>query len=129
MLKISRLCLGGAIAALITLVPIAAPAEEIGVSRADLPNYNGEYSLENATGTTIHYQWRWGSKAWTNATLAKGEVDTYSLPLGGDPHKRLPIPYVRFDRTGGDNQVTWREYKVEFHAVTWLTPPVRSNRT
>jgi len=61
MQKAFQLFFGGALAALIALVPIAAPAQ-VGTSCADCPNYSGAYSIENTTGTTIHYQYRWGDK-------------------------------------------------------------------
>ena len=120
MLKTVRLCLWGAMAALSTLAPSVASAEEVGVSRADLPSYSGEFSIENATQTTIHYQYRWGDKeAWRTSTLARGRVDVHSCALGADPHKRIPAPYVRFGR---------HEYEMDFFAVGYAGYGPKQNK-
>src|SRR5207253_9486382 len=63
--------------------------------------------LENATGTTIHYQYRWGDKhEWKKMELRSGAIEKHTYPLGEDRNKKVPTPYVRFDRIGGDNSVT-----------------------
>jgi len=116
-------------AAMIALVPIAALAQ-VGTSCADCPNYRGAYSIENKTGTTIHYQYRWGDKhEWKRMTLASGVIETHSYPLGEDPHRQVPIPYVRFDRIGGDNNVTFKEYKMGFHAIGYAGYGPEKNKT
>lgn len=129
MRKALQLCFGGAMAALIALVPIAAPAQ-VGTSCADCPNYSGAFSIENSTGITIHYQYRWGDKhEWKKMALASGVIETHSYPLGEDRHKQVPTPYVRFDRIGGDNKVTFQEYKMQFHAVGYAGYGPKQNKT
>ena len=109
---------GVAVAAVMTLAPVAASAEQTGTSCADCPSYSGAFSVENNTGRTIHYEYRWGENhPWKKMSLASGIVETHSYPLGDDVHGRAPVPFVRFDRIGGDNGVTWREYRMQFHAV------------
>ena len=100
------------------LAPNITHAEQIGTSCADCPNYSGAYSIENSTGVSIPYQFRWGSsQPWRSIRLASGRVETHSYPLGADKNKRVPTPYVRFDRIGGDNMFTAQEYKMKFYAV------------
>ena len=106
------------IASLLAWSPMAADAEEVGISCADCPDYNGAFSIENTTGTVIHYQYRWGDKhPWKPMTLGTGRIETHRYPLGGDRNARVPTPFVRFDRIGGDNAVTMKEYRMQFHAV------------
>jgi hypothetical protein len=103
-------------AAALTITPAAS--QNVGTSCADCPNYSGAYSIENTTGVTINYQFRWGNKhAWKNMALASGMIETHSYPLGEDRTAKVPTPYVRFDNTGGDNKVTYTEYKMQFYAI------------
>ena len=96
----------------------ATLAEDVGTSQADLPSYTGAFSIENETGALIHYEFRWGSNhAWKKMALASGRVETHTYPLGEDAKRKVPTPYVRFDRIGGDRSVTFQEYQMEFHAV------------
>ena len=60
--------------------------------------------------------------------LRSGAIETHSYPLGGNPHQRVPTPYVRFDRVGGDNAVTFQEYKMEFYAVGYAGYGAPENR-
>jgi hypothetical protein len=118
MKKLLQLCVGGAMAALIALAPIAAAQERTGTSQADLPNYSGAYTIENATGITIYYDYRWGNKSeWKTMALRSRATEKHSYPLGADRNAKAPTPYVRFDRIIFDNGVTFQEYKMEFHAV------------
>jgi hypothetical protein len=108
----------------------AALAEQIGTSCADCPSYSGAYSIENTTGVTIHYQYRWGDKHdWKRMALQTGKVETHSYPLGADSHAKVPTPYVRFDRVGGDNAVEWKEYKMEFFATGYAGYGPAVNKT
>jgi hypothetical protein len=102
----------------LALTAPAALAEQIGTSCADCPNYNGAYSIENTTGVTIRYQYRWGSKRpWKKMTLASGYIETHSYPLGEDRRAKVPTPYVKFDSYGGDAGYQKKEYRMQFHAV------------
>jgi hypothetical protein len=99
-------------------VSTAALAENVGTSQADLANYAGAFSIENTTGVTIPYSYRWGDKhPWKSMSLASGHVETHSYPLGQDPNAKVPTPYVRFDRIGGDQNYTAKEYRMEFYAI------------
>jgi hypothetical protein len=131
MVKAFQWLCGATVAGLIVLAPFGAPAQErVGTSQEDLPNYSGSYSIENATGITIHYQYRWGDKSeWKRMALRAGEIETHSYPLGQDRNKRVPAPYVRYDRIGGDNSVTFQEYKMQFYAVGYAGFGPRQNRT
>lgn len=112
---------------LITLVSIAAQ-ERVGTSQADLPNYRGAYSIENKTSVTIPYEYRWGNKGqWKKMSLRSGVVETHFCPLGQDG--KAPIPYIRFDRIGGDNSVTVKEYRMEFHAIGYAGYDPGQNKT
>ena len=131
MQKAFQLFFRGAVVAFFALVPIAAFAQEqVGTSCADCPAYSGAYTIENATGITIHYQYRWGnSSEWKRMTLGSGATEKHFYPLGADPNKKVPTPYVRYDRVGGDSGVTLQEYKMEFHAVGYAGYGPRQNRT
>jgi hypothetical protein len=95
--------------------PLGAQTETI---CEDCPSYSGEYSIENTTGGTINYQYRWGSNhQWKRMALASGSVETHSYPLGDSPYTKVPTPYVRFDNFCGNNNVTWTQYRMEFYAL------------
>jgi hypothetical protein len=113
-----RFALAAGFAALFALPLSGHAGEATGTSCADCPNYSGAFSIVNNTGTTIHYQYRWGNHhEWKRMALASGRVETHTYPLGEDRQAKAPTPYVRFDRIGGDQQVTFQEYKMQFHAV------------
>lgn len=125
--KAFQLFFGGAMAALLALVSVAAQ-EHVGTSQADLPTYRGAYSIENTTGVTIPYEYRWGNKGeWKKMSLRSGHTETHWYPLGQDG--KAPIPYVRFDRIGGDNAVTSKEYKMQFRAIGYAGYGPRENKT
>ena len=114
----ARFFLAFFVASMLVWLPLLVSAETVGTSCADCPDYSGAFSIENTTGTTIRYQYRWGDQHdWKPMTLGSGRVETHRYPLGDDPHKRVPTPYVRFDRIGGDSAVTMKEYKMQFYAV------------
>ena len=130
MQKTFQLFFGSAMVALIALVPIAAPAQGVGTSCADCPNYLGAYTIENTTGITIHYQYRWGNKhEWKKMALGSGAIERHWYPLGEHSNTRVPTPYVRFDRIGGDDSVTLQEYRMEFHAIGYAGYGPRVNKT
>jgi hypothetical protein len=121
-----------AAAVAIAVLPISAHAEKMGSTCSDCASYSGAYSIENTTGVTIRYQYRWGSSgAWKSMTLASGMVETHSYPIGGNKKNTAPTPYVRFDRLGGDKVVTWKDYRMEFYAVGYAgyTPASKANKT
>lgn len=129
MKKTFQLLCGGAMAALIALVSVAAQ-ERVGTSQADLPNYRGAYSIENKTRVTIPYEYRWGNKGeWKRMTLKSGAIETHWYPLGEDRNKKAPTPYVRFDRIGGDNSVTFKEYRMQFRAIGYAGYGPRENKS
>lgn len=125
-----RATLTGLVAGLM-LAPGLAQAEPLGSSCSDCPSYRGAFSITNNTGVPIHYQVRWGSKhEWKSITLQSGYQETHSYPLGEDKHARVPTPYIRFDRIGGDGgAVTWQEYKMQFHAVGYAGYGPKKNTT
>jgi hypothetical protein len=82
---------------------------------ANHPSYRGAFSLDNSTGTTMHYQVKWGNGQWKSQTLQSGMTTTHWYPL--DDADRAPTPYVRFDRIGGDNAYTEQEYEMDFYKV------------
>lgn len=121
----------GFCALVLALTPIAARGgENIGTSCEDCPNYRGAFSIRNDTGQVIHYQYRWGDRHdWKRMTLDTGHIETHSYPLGENPHAPVPTPFVRFDNTGGDGQVTWREFRIQFHATGYAGYGPAVNRT
>ena len=78
-------------------------------------SYRGAFSLDNTTGTTMHYQVKWGNGRWKSETLNTGLTRTHWYPLDGAD--KAPTPYVRFDRIGGDGAFTEREYEMDFFKV------------
>lgn len=126
----SRRSLGFAALALALLAPLTSHAESIGTSCEDCPNYRGAFSIRNDTGRVMHYQYRWGDRQdWRRMALDTGRIETHSYPLGENPHARVPTPFVRFDDTGGDGRVTWREYRIQFHATGYAGFGPVTNRT
>jgi len=118
MRSILRASLAPLLAAALAAASGGAAAADVRVGEADLPSYNGAFSIENETGAPIHYQLRWGSShAWRRITLASGHVETHSYPLGADPARRVPAPYVRFDRLGDDQGIAFEECAMQFRAV------------
>ena len=124
---------GLAVLAVLTLMNVpmqTVRAEEIGTSCADCPSYDGAFSISNDTGALIHYQMRWGNRAnWKRIELPTGRLETHRYPLGSDAAGRAPIPFVRFDDVADDHRVTFREYRMEFHAVGYAGYGPKVNRT
>jgi hypothetical protein len=117
-------------AASLTAASMATLAEDVGTSQADLPSYTGAFSIENETGALIRYEFRWGSNhSWKTMALASGRIETHTYPLGADPNRKVPTPYVRFDRIGGDRGVTFQEYEMEFRAIGYAGFGPAENRT
>ena len=105
------------LALLLTTPLITRAQERVGTSCADCPNYSGAFSIENPTGVTIPYEYRWGNGPWRHMSLQSGHTETHSYPLGGNRNASVPTPYVRFDRIGGDGQFTPKEYHMGFYAM------------
>jgi len=77
--------------------------------------YRAGFSLANDTRVEIRYQIKWGDGQWKSERLQSGYTTTHSYPMdGGD---KAPRPYVRFDRIGGDNAVTEKEYEMDFYKM------------
>lgn len=102
---------GGAMAALIALVSVAAQ-ERTGTSQADLPSYRGAYSIENKTGVTIPYEYRWANKSeWKRMTLKSGATETHWYPMASISTMAMQQPQsyqlrCRGARTDRDMQIS-----------------------
>jgi hypothetical protein len=106
--------------------PTVARSESVGTSCADCPSYKGAFSLENTTGVTVKYQVKWGSsRQWKSMTLESGKIMTHSYPL--DDAGQAPVPYVRFDKIGGDSSYTAQEYEMDFRKVGYAGYGARPN--
>jgi hypothetical protein len=105
------------LALLLTAPAIGASQERVGTSCADCPDLRAAFSIENATGITLHYQVKWGqSREWKSTTLVSGHVMKHSYPL--DAGGKAPAPYIRYDSVGGDGAAfTAQEYHLQFHAI------------
>jgi hypothetical protein len=104
--------------ALFLATPLITRAQEnVGTSCADCANYSGAFSIENPTGVTISYEYRWGNGPWKHMSLQSGHTEKHSYPLGDNRNARVPTPYVRFDRIGGDAQFTPQEYQMHFYSI------------
>jgi hypothetical protein len=117
--------------AIVLVCPVIAGGQErVGTSCADCPNYSGAFSIENATGVTIPYQYRWGDKhPWKSISLSSGRTETHSYPLGENRNGRAPTPYIRFDWIAGDSHSTLKEYRMEFHAIGYAGYGPRTHTT
>jgi hypothetical protein len=113
---------------LLILPGISGAQERVGTSCADCPNYSGAFSIENVTGVTIPYQYKWGDGAWKQMSLQSGHTETHSYPLGGNRNGRVPPPYVRFDRIGGDGRFEPKEYHMQVYAVGYAGFGPRAQR-
>ena len=116
--------------ALFLATPLVTRAQEnIGTSCADCASYSGAYSIENSTGVTISYEYKWGNGPWKHMSLQSGHTETHSYPLGENRNCRVPPPYVRFDRIGGDAQFTPQEYHMQFYAIGYAGYGAATNNT
>ena len=109
---------------------LTARAQDVGVSTSDNASYSGAFSIENPTRVVIHYEYKWGeSKPWKKGTLQPGDTDTLSYPLGDNKATKVPTPFVRFDRIGGDTAYTAQEYRMQFYAVGYAGYGPAANTT
>ena len=117
--------------ALLSTYPVVVGGQErVGTSCADCPNYSGAFSIENKTGVTIRYQYKWGDQhPWKSMSLNSGQIETHSYPLGENRNGRAPTPYVRFDWIAGDGRSTPKEYRMAFHAIGYAGYGPRPNTT
>jgi len=82
------------------------------------PCYKGAFSIDNDTGSTIRYQVRWGkNNPWKKMSLESGRRMTHSYPLGENPDKAVPSPYVKFDSIFDDGRITDVVIPMQFYAV------------
>src|SRR5579859_8237182 len=102
----------------LTTVSVAPGQERVGTSCADCASYAGAFSIENETGVTIPYEYKWGeSQPWKKMSLRSGHIEKHTYPLGENSNGSAPTPFVRFDRIGGDGRYTPKEYRMEFYAI------------
>lgn len=82
------------------------------------PCYKGAFSIDNNTRSTIRYQVRWGkNNPWKKMTLESGHRKTHSYPLGEDPNKAVPRPYIKFDSIFDDGRTTDVVIPMQFYSV------------
>ena len=87
------------LALLLTTPLITRAQERVGTSCADCPNYSGAFSIENPTGVTIPYEYRWGNGPWRHMSLQSGHTETHSYPLGAKETQRsYTLRSIRSDR-------------------------------
>jgi hypothetical protein len=100
-----------------------AQAEPQGSTCSDCASFVGAYSIENKTGLTITYQYRWGDNApWKTVVAEDHTRHTIKYPLGTNSATAVPRPSVRFDsrRCQGHTCVgatIWKQYVMNFHAL------------
>jgi hypothetical protein len=99
-----------------SLVLIAGAAvSAVGASAAQAQEY-GAFQIRNDSNSTIYYQVRWGENGtWMDASVAPGATMSHWYPL--DASGRAPAPYIRFDWIGGDADVTYKNYHLDFYAT------------
>ena len=119
----------GTLMLLLTIPLITRAQERVATSCADCPSYSGAFSIENSTGVTIPYEYKWGNGPWKHMSLQSGHTETHSYPLGDNRNGRVPPPYVRFDRVGGDGQFTPKEYHMQFYAIGYGGYGSQANNT
>ena len=56
-------------------------------------------------------------------------METHRYPLGENAAGRAPTPFVRFDDLADGNHVTFKEYRMEFHAVGYAGYGPKANKT
>lgn len=99
------------------VLAVGAMAATLGAATAaradDCPRY-AMVTVDNTTGGVIKYQFKWGDGEWKTTTVKPGHYVNHWVPLDDDGC--APTPRVRFDRILGDAEVTFREYKLDFHA-------------
>jgi hypothetical protein len=72
----------------------------------------GAVTIENPTGGTIYYQFKWGQNAdWVTKSVGPGLSWTHYIEL--DANGLAPRPFIRFENGAG----WYREYSLQFFAV------------
>jgi hypothetical protein len=100
----------------LALAQTVATTAYSGTSCADCSSSNkAAFSVENTTNVTVYYDVKWGDHQWKRFTLNKGEIYTHSF--GVDGYGSFPGPKVRFDRIGGDDTYTEKEYPMNVNIV------------
>jgi hypothetical protein len=79
----------------------------------------GAFIIENPTSNTIHYQIKWGNGEWTTYSVGPGRDYAHWYPL--DENDEVPTPQIRFDYICGDDDVTFKVYKVDVYATDYPT--------
>ena len=111
---------------LASILAAGAPARAQSTSCADCPTTNGELSIRNDTGSTLHYRIRWGSHPWHDITLPTGHIETHTYPL--DAQRRAPAPVIRVDADMNPGRTDFREKELDFGAVEHLGYPQPGQR-
>lgn len=69
-------------------------------------------TIRNPNDVTLNYQFRWGDTGWDDVAIGPGKYVNHYIEL--DEFGFAPIPYVRFDCIGGDDDFTAAEYELDF---------------
>jgi hypothetical protein len=78
----------------------------------------GGIVMQNPTSNTIYFDMRLGYEdVWTEYEVLPGNDLQIWFEL--DPDGTVPVPNVRFDRIGGDANLTFQEYELEFYEVAY----------
>lgn len=70
-------------------------------------------TIRNPTDNVLNYQFRWGNGDWDNVAIGPGKYVNHYIEL--DAYGLAPIPFVRFDCIGGDDDFTEAVYELDFY--------------
>ncbi len=77
----------------------------------------GAFVIENPTPNTIHYQVKWGDGEWKSYSVLPGYTYRHWMLL--DENGCVPTPQIRFDYICGDDDVTFKTYKLDVYATDY----------
>jgi hypothetical protein len=75
----------------------------------------GSFVVRNPSNVAIHYQVKWGDGDWKSYCVQSGWSKYHYYPL--DENGCVPTPRIRFDYIAGDNDVTYKTYKLDVYAT------------
>lgn len=70
-------------------------------------------TIRNPTDNVLNYQFQWGNGGWDEVAIGPGKYVNHYIEL--DEFGLAPIPFVRFDCVGGDEEFTEAIYELDFY--------------
>jgi hypothetical protein len=103
--------------AALALVCAAASQAEAAKNRPVRERLGGVVIM-NPTENPIYFQMRLGTEnEWTDYVVESNQNLQIAFELDRDG--LVSTPYMRFDRVGGDDRLSWQEYELDFYEIEY----------